>query len=498
MFQLNVPKKTSALIQVWASVLLIVVAVIMSFMPIITLKTVDDAEAIEEILSEISDGEEIEIPKEVEITAPGLISSTKLMIDMVTALSDENSSDDDKLEALQTKLESKEGQKAILTAAALMNTVVGVFGDDDADMEESNDEFTSSSSKSSTGGTLEIIFNILIIMGVVFGVLGLTLALPIVFIIIALTAIIPALIKVKSPELVAGKIGGKLTGVLSLPLMLMLFQGVVSGMSYGFGTVAIMVIAILSVLLSTVISRCTQYNEKQFMYINLTQGASVLGIIGFLVFFFNLLKTKIFSNFLGGSLFGYIGEAADAKRLAQSFGQTLTLPNDYLIDIVLIVLYVVFVFTAIAYLERAARRLSCTSKHGDNLLAYTIMALPVFILPTVVKGMKHRYSFEFDTYDGWVVEKSGATSFLKMSSDEETALTLVLVGIIIMLVAEIALIVLKKVLCKDMTREEMEAVVTGAVLSEVAAPAEETAPAEEAAPAEETAAEAEEETTSQN
>ena len=61
MFQLNVPKKTSALIQVWASVLLIVVAVIMSFMPIITLKTVDDAEAIEEILSEISDGEEIEL-----------------------------------------------------------------------------------------------------------------------------------------------------------------------------------------------------------------------------------------------------------------------------------------------------------------------------------------------------------------------------------------------------------------------------------------------------
>ena len=537
MFQLNVPKRTSALIQVWASVLLVIVALIMSFMPIITLKTSENAEGIEEIITEVS-GEKIDVPDKVEITAPGLISSAKLMIKMI-------SSDSNKASDLKSQLSTKEGKQAMITAAALIDTISGVLGDDllsgstktNADTNNNKetdandyipDEYSagmysageyndgeyddlyneientygeektteaSTSGKSSSGGALETIFKIMVVMGVVFGVLGMTLILPIIFIVIALMTLIPALAKLKNPELVAGKVGGRLTGALTLPFTLMLFQGVVPGMSYGFGTIAIMVVAILSVLLSTVISRCTKYNEKEFMYVNLAQGASVLGIIGFFVFFFNLLKTNIFSNFLNGSIFNYIAKASDAKSLSKNLGVSITVPNDYMIDFLLIALYVIFALMSVSYINVAARRLSCTTKRGDNYLAQTIMALPVFILPMVVKGMKHNYKFNAAEFK---FEKTGADSFLKLSSSEETALILVLVGIIIMMVAEIALIVLKKVLCKDMTREEMKAVLGGTVGAEAAAPAETAAPAEEVAPVEETATETEEETTSQN
>ena len=116
--------------------------------------------------------------------------------------------------------------------------------------------------------------------------------------------------------------------------------------------------------------------------------------------------------------------------------------------------------------------------------------------------MKHKYDVSLDSEKGLIVDKTNAASFLQMSKEEETALTMVLVGIIIMIGAEIALIVLKKVLCKNMTEEDMRKVVTGEILAVADAPA--AAPVAETAPVEEAPAEApveapvEEETTSQN
>jgi hypothetical protein len=52
-----------------------------------------------------------------------------------------------------------------------------------------------------------------------------------------------------------------------------------------------------------------------------------------------------------------------------------------------------------------------------------------------------------------------------------------------MLVVEIALIVCKKILCKDLSKDQMKNIISGNATE--AAPAEDTAPVEEAAPAEE-------------
>ena len=80
-----------------------------------------------------------------------------------------------------------------------------------------------------------------------------------------------------------------------------------------------------------------------------------------------------------------MADLGDVQYMANLLKMSIDLPKDYFVDIILIVLYVLFIFTAIAYLEKVARRLSCTSKGGDNLLGYALVALPVFILPTIVK-----------------------------------------------------------------------------------------------------------------
>ena len=63
MRQFNLPRRTVSMVQLWASVLLIVIAFSLSLTPIINLKPLDNVDEINEFISEISDGnEELVIP----------------------------------------------------------------------------------------------------------------------------------------------------------------------------------------------------------------------------------------------------------------------------------------------------------------------------------------------------------------------------------------------------------------------------------------------------
>ena len=121
---------------------------------------------------------------------------------------------------------------------------------------------------------------------------------------------------------------------------------------------------------------------------------------------------------------------------------------------------IVFVLISLGYIKRAVRRLSCTAKSGDNnLLASGILALPVFILPVLVKKAERAYP----EING-VSMMEEKVSFLSLSNAEESALTMVLVGIIIMICVEIALMVLKSVLCKGMSKEDKKAISSGLLM----------------------------------
>ena len=135
-------------------------------------------------------------------------------------------------------------------------------------------------------------------------------------------------------------------------------------------------------------------------------------------------------------------------------------------------------------------------------MAAVITAVPVFALPTVLKYLKHCYDVTFDLESGLKIDKTNAASFLKLSNSENSALTFVLVGIIIMLVAEIAFIILKKIFCQDMDMIEMSKIVNGelmAVEEKKETPTAETeAPAEEPVQIEDIPAETEKETSVQD
>ena len=428
----NIPKRTTAIIQVWVSILLIVLALIMSFMPIIKVNTEDLKDSFEELAEDMGiDSDELELdelPDYVEFTAPKLITSGIFFADLISTIADEP--DDDELaEYLEDKLEEGETQEALTTAFAM----VSVFTDNVSITEfDSND-------------TLPVIFGVAVSIISFLYIIIMILVLSIILIIKAIVALVQALMRLKNPEEATAKVSSKLTGLLGTMFIIMLFQCALPQVSYAWGAIAMMIITTVSIVLNAVAVRLPAYYKEDMMFANVVQGVSLVGIIGFLVFFFNLIKTGILETFIKGPFFTFV----------ENFDYLEThYETNYKTDAILMILYVVFAFIAVSYISGATRRLSLSAKNGSYLLAFPILALPVFILPTVIKSSQNLNIIE----DGEVIFES---SSLYLSESGETALIFVLVGIIIMLLAEIAYIVLPKVLCKEMTKEEKLLVLSG-------------------------------------
>ena len=232
---MNLSRRESALIQVWVSIVLILIALIMSLTPIITLETGKDADRIEHTLGSILGSQEVslpadfEVPDKIGITSPDIVRSAKVLIDMFSALTSSGPAAEKKIGAIKENLETDNGQKSTLIAVFLINTIDDVLGNNLANIEtqipaesdseqngesnsdeigESNiDEYTDGiraspvsvngledlytshdtatdnadlggglsldlGSANTFGGMLEIIFNIMMIMSVMGGVLG--------------------------------------------------------------------------------------------------------------------------------------------------------------------------------------------------------------------------------------------------------------------------------------------------------------------------------------
>ncbi len=493
-------------IQLWASVLLIALAFVFSLMPIIKLQPFDHAAEINDMLSDILPDSDLEIPESVDISAPKLISSISLIVKVIGAAStgDGEVSEEQikEREELEEYIKSDAGKEDIMTAVCLAVTIVNTL-----DFEESSDAFS-------------LILNMLISIIALLYVLLFTFIIPIMLAVYLITAIIKAISNKDTPENASALVGGKLTGVLSALLLIMLMQCVVPGMSYGWGTVAICAVIIVSAVLNFIISRLREYPKKQFAYINVLQGTSLVGIAGFLVFFFNIIKTGIFKSFING-FSSYMMAVTKIAANASAYGVDVDINNSYIIDGVLMLIYIGVLFSCIAYLGNTIKRFSCTVKRTapggligkaftpkahDSYLGSAIAMLFAYIVPTYIMGVKHGYLNPLST------ESTGDYSLIELTAEQEGALSTALIGIILVLVAEVAFVVLKKTLCKELAAEEAEAVMMGtakttdeklaeaqAFIKEVAeetaakaAPAPASAPVEEAPVAEEAPAPVEE------
>ncbi|MBR2354707.1 MAG: hypothetical protein IKA76_09435 [Clostridia bacterium] len=423
----NIPKKTTATVQVWVSVALVILALILSFMPIIKLNTEKVADTVNELFDEVEGLDLEELPDSVEVSAPTLISGISFFIDIGSELLS-GDPDEDKLE---DAMETEDAKEAFALVAGLMTPFADVISGD-ADFE-------------SITAILGILVSSIALLYVVF----MTLLFPIFLIVKALIALISALKHLKEPELATARTGAQLPGLLELCFTLLLFQCVLPGMEYGAGALGILIVSIISIVLNTVAVRLRAYRQQDMIYANIAQGVSLVGVIGFMVFFFNLIETGVLNSFLNGGFANFLVAIESSTKLASQSG------SGYIVDGIMMVLYIVLAFSALSYITVCTKRLSLSTKKGEHHLARAIFMLPVFIIPTVIAGAENiRVQ---NKYTGKWTEASS----LMLDSDQEAALTGVLVGLIIILLAEIALIVLRLVFCKNMTKDDRQLVLAG-------------------------------------
>ena len=436
MYQLNLPKKTVASAQVAIICLLIVLALVFSFLPIITLNTADPktAAGIEEIVNKFTE-EDFDFPDKIEVSAPKLIKSFLLVFDIVKMAKDsENVSQEDK-DALEAKIKGEEGKDTILVGAAIVHSITSTFKDN---MSEGNSNI------------INLVFNVLITIIAIFYLLGVTIAMPIAFILLAVKALIPVAKNYKELDTHTATVANKLPQKLSIIMTIMLFQCVLPSMNYGSGTLGLWILSIICVFVNFAATRLTAYERDEFVYLNIVQGASIVSIIGFFIFFFNVLKTGIFATFTNGSWGMYIAKVLASPQRDQA-------DKGYIIDAVLILVYLIAVLTCVKFLGKCANRLSCamTSKSGNaSLLPETLALLIVYIIPTVVAGRQSNLSNPFDK------TSNAVGSFLELTADQKSALGAVLAGIIVMIAAEIAIKVLEKTFCPNMSAAAKAAVLS--------------------------------------
>ena len=558
MLCLNVPKKITSLISVWASMVLILIAVILCFQPMFTLavdtKVLDD---IDEMLTELTDGEvtgeelfgELNEAEDVEVSVIDLASSVSLLTKMLSAL---GTDDPEAAEDFEAMLESEEGQKTLKMVTAIAVTMMNAIDmekieeniedvedfengmqdkidgavndaiedatgkvDPDADPEDLEneikdevdsaikdveDELANDAGEVASGiadNVFMIVLKMVVILIALLVVLVMTVIIPIRVCLSALIALITALVNVKKPDVASPKVVKRLPGMLSMPLTLMLFSCLVPALGIGSGAMGILIVCFVSVLLSVVLSRLHSYTPAQMKYANVLQGVSLVGLAGYLVFFFNVINVGAFNAFVNGKLAAHIKGIVFAELAAQNSDVpfeakeiSAAASTGYIIDVIMILVAVLFVLVSTGYLESCLRRLSLaiSVKEGqssikDIILPRAILMLPIYILPTLIMGANNYFED--------VSSDVGTSSLLVLSEEQASAFSGVLAGIIIVIVAEIAMIVLKAALCHDVSAKDKGLVMSGAATAEIAAPivVEET-PAEDA-PAEDVPAMAE-------
>lgn len=416
----------------WVSLLLILLALIFSFTSIITLNTGEHTKGINEMIAKFSSSTDYEIPENIEVSAPKIVSSVSLIskiigvsIDSAKAANgtlDEAGAEKlaNKQKELDTYLGGEKGKRDVVTASAIAVSVINIFDFEGLD------------------GSFGLILSAIVAVVGFFVSLALVIIIPITLIVHFITALILCVKNVGNPENASAVVGSKLSSMLTMPIILMLFQCVVPGVSYASGILAVTIIAAVSVLINLIVSRAREYKPDQFVYLNIVQIPAFISIIGFLVFFFSLIKTGIFKTFIGGSFFNYM----ELQMNMSKFG--VEIDYGFLIDALLFVLYLFFAFSCVKYLEKAARRVSCTVKlektrfgkqktPKDNALVTSILALFVFLIPAFLASRQHGDS---------------QATFLELSKDQTGALTAVLIGALIMLIADVAVIVLRSTYAK--------------------------------------------------
>ena len=446
-----------SLIQSLVSLAIMLAIVIMSFGTIFVAKVELDGNMVDsfnDMMAEFG-GDKVEIPEEVEFSAPGIISSisslgkiVKSAFDTVKTVSNLKDNADN--------LEDEEDLKALEESAAKVEDSVKELASD----------------KQALVNLIAIVvvmaaaFKESVILGFIyFMLIGMTLVLPFILAIKFIIALIGFLKNINDPEESYPRIAKGFGSMFGEFVVLLLLKMIAPQVEFGGVITGIVVLCAIGFVLNIVASRMKPMTAAQTKFLNINQIVSLCGFGAFMMFFFSLTGTNLFNR-----IWERLGKFA--LENANKDGVMTIMLNMGMITVLIAML-----FAICGYLQKVCCRMACMIKTGkvttrDSYILSAAVSLLVVIIPLVLMNGDYK---------------------LKLNDEEMSAFTVYAIGVILMLVAEIVYAALKKSMCKELSHDDIVGVLTGMPTAEEkaaeAAPAE-AAPAEEAPVAEEVAAEA--------
>jgi len=303
---------------------------------------------------------------------------------------------------------------------------------------------------------LSIIFNIVFTFLSFICTLIMTLVLPIIMLIKTISAAVSAISGRKTPERVAGKLGASLPSFMTILLLYGCVLCLSGAFTLGFGVAVIVGLGLLSALVNSLATRQMDLSRGECVYLNAVQGASAISVIGFLVYFFNIISAGAMRAFAGGTFSEYTSAAASIKVNDPS----ASIHSEYMADGVMMLLYVLFAAISVYYLERATRRLSLGGAKGEHNLVLSVFAVLTCIIPLIISASMHY--FENPTSSAAV----GDASFLPKESFGFGNLVGALVGASIMLISEIGALVLVRLFGSGASSERRGALLSGKAMKD--------------------------------
>lgn len=452
MLAVNAPKKLVARVQTLVCLVLAFLCLIFSFTAPLVSIDFKDAKVINEALDSLQeagiDRSKIgEIPEKINVSAVNMYGVVGTFVNLVKAA---GAKDGEK--AMSAVFDEngklKEGAKtSLLIAAALATNIVGEAKD------------SSSSSSSSGFGT---IIAMLITIVATFALLIFSMIAPIYYVIAFLIVLINVLKNLQNPEEATAKVSGRLPKTIIVPIFIMLYACVTKTLSPGSGVKTLFVLVLLNSILNLVATRMHAWDKKTIKFANIVQGASLVSILGYIIYLFNIVKTGVFRTLITNNGFLIATGKAAVNKVASAYSGTSTTvveKQTFASDLILVLIAIGIVLFSSRYLATVLRRATLSLKKDDKpqQIIFAVILMFSAILPMVVKTFLH------DT------TQSPAVSYLDgMTAEQNSALTGALVGLVIILLSEVALIILQKVFCEDISKEEM-----GNVLTNTATTAEE-------------------------
>jgi hypothetical protein len=259
---------------------------------------------------------------------------------------------------------------------------------------------------------------------------------PLTAIISALRAIFGLLFNLKDMGNAFHKISRAFFSLISIFPLIFLVMIVVPEVQLGGATYGIMALCGVGILVNLAASRLKYYDKEDFKYINILQGTMLVGIIGYVLYLFNIMKSKVIEAVYSSVGADTLDQAEDLISGAESEFNVLPL--------IFGILLIILIFAAVDNLTKLLTRFACMCKsHSDHNIRGAITCILTAVLPFVMMQMDI----------GFEIGEAEMTPFI-----------ISVVGLALMAVAEIALLALPSSICPAVTAVRRQEIVTGAYI----------------------------------